>query len=122
MTGSDVKTLCRLALGSPRATLLAALVATLAFAAGLPRLETAVGYRAFLGDSHPSVRAFDAFLERFEGGLPLAIVYGCDDGAPCRSVFDDAALAMAREVARSLAGAPGVARVESPATSALFVP
>jgi predicted RND superfamily exporter protein len=117
-----VKTLVRVSLAHPRATLAAALAATFFFAAALPRLETAVGYRAFLGEAHPSVRTFDAFLERFEGGLPLAIVYACGEGAPCESVFDDAALAMAREVAGALAAAPGVRRVESPATSTLFVP
>jgi hypothetical protein len=117
-----VKPLVRLALLHPAATLLAAALATLAFAAGLPRLETAVGYRAFLGEAHPAVRRFDAFLARFGSGLPLAIAWACGEGAPCASVFDETALAMAREVAAALAATPGVARVESPATSTLFVP
>jgi predicted RND superfamily exporter protein len=117
-----VKHLTRLALAFPRATLLAALGLSLAFAAGLARLETAVGYRAFLGEAHPSVRRFDAFLARFEGGLPLALVYACEGEAPCTSVFDASALEMARDVSATLAGAPGVRRVESPATATLLVP
>jgi predicted RND superfamily exporter protein len=117
-----VKPLAQLALLRPGATLLAAALATLALAAGLPRLETAVGYRAFLGEAHPSVRRFDAFLARYAGGLPLAIAYACGEGAPCESVFDDAALSMARDVAAALAATRGVARVESPATSTLLVP
>jgi predicted RND superfamily exporter protein len=117
-----VKTLTRLSLAFPRTTLLAALALTLAFGAGLARLETAAGYRALLGEAHPSVRRFDAFLARFEGGLPLALVYACDDGAPCASVFDVPALEMARDVSAALSGAPGVRRVESPATTPILVP
>jgi predicted RND superfamily exporter protein len=117
-----VQTLLRLALSRPAATLAAALALTLGFAAGLPRLETAVGYRAFLGAGHPSVRRLDAFLERYEGGLPLALVYACEGGAPCESVFDVAALEMARDVSAALAAAPGVRGVLSPANAALFVP
>jgi predicted RND superfamily exporter protein len=117
-----VTQLARFALSHPRATLAAALAATLFFAAGLPRLETAVGYRAFLGESHPAVRRFDAFLERYEGGLPLALVYACEDGAPCASALDAEALAMARDVSAALAGAPGVRRVESPATATVWLP
>jgi hypothetical protein len=117
-----VNTLVRLALSRPAATLAATLVLTLAFAAGMARLETAVGYRAFLGAGHPSVQRFDAFLERYEGGLPLALVYACEGGAPCQSVFDAAALEMARDVSAALAAEPGVRGVLSPATATLWVP
>jgi predicted RND superfamily exporter protein len=117
-----VNNLVRFALRRPAATLGAALALTLAFAAGLPRLETAVGYRALLGDAHPSVARFDAFLERYEGGLPLALVYACEGQAPCRSVFDGPALEMARDVSAALAVAPGVRGVLSPANATLWVP
>jgi uncharacterized protein len=117
-----VTRLARLALTHPRAVLALVAAATLGFAAGLARLETAVGYRAFLGAHHPTVRELDAFLERFEGGLPLALVYACEDGAPCASVFDRDALEMARDVTAALRGARGVRRVESPATAVVFLP
>lgn len=112
----------RVALAHPRATLCAALALALVAAAGVARLGSAAGYRAFLGDSHPSVLRFDAFLARFEGGLPLALVYACEGAAPCTSVFDAEALAMARDVSAALAGAPGVRRVTSPATATLLLP
>jgi predicted RND superfamily exporter protein len=117
-----VTTLARKALAHPRAVLALAVAATLFFAAGIPRLETAVGYRAFLGAEHPAVRDLDAFLTRFEGGLPLALVYACEGSAPCTSVFDASALEMARDVSAALRGAHGVRRVESPASAIVFVP
>jgi uncharacterized protein len=117
-----VKALARFSLAHARVVLAAALVATLFFAAGLPRLETAVGYRAFLGAHHPAVRDLDTFLARFEGGLPLALVYACEGEAPCASVFDATALEMARTVGTALRGAPGVQRVESPASAIVFLP
>jgi uncharacterized protein len=114
--------LARLSLAHPRTVLALALAATLFFAAGIPRLETAVGYRAFLGAEHPAVRDLDAFLARFEGGLPLALVYACEGAAPCASVFDASALEMARDVSAALRGTAGVRRVDSPASAIVFVP
>lgn len=117
-----MKTLARLALARPLAALAAALALTLAFGSGLPRLGADVGYRAFLGEEHPAVRRFDAFLERYEGGLPMALVYTCEGRAPCRSAFDPPALEMARAVGEAVAAAPGVRHVESPANAAVLVP
>jgi len=106
----------------PSAALAALLVLTAGLAAGLPQLRSDVGYRAFLGADHPSVRRFDAFLDRFGGGLPMAAVYRCDDAAPCASVFDPGALEMAARVAGRLAASPVVVGVESPATTLLVAP
>ena len=117
-----MKTLARFALAHPLATLAAALAATLAFGAGLLRLETDVGYRAFLGADHPAVRRYDAFLARYEGGVPMALVYTCEGSAPCRTVFDASALEMARAVSDAVASAPGVRRVESPSRTAVLMP
>ncbi len=89
---------------------------------GLLRLETDVGYTAFLGESHPAVRRFDAFLERFGGGYPIAVVWSCAETERCERVFDDDALRMAAAVAGRLRSRPGVRRVESPATSLLMLP
>jgi predicted RND superfamily exporter protein len=118
-----MKTLTRLALERPGATLAACALATLALAAGLPRLETEVGYRAFLGEDHPAVVRFDAFLQRFGGGLPVAVVWSCADPEPkCEDVFDADALAMARAITLALRSSPDVRRAESPATATLLLP
>lgn len=114
--------LTRTSLRSPVATLACIGVLTLVAAAGLLRLSTDVGYRAFLGSDHPSVRAFDAFLERFGGGFPVAIVWSCAQTERCSSVFDPESLLMADQVVREMARAPGVRRVAGPANAMLLMP
>jgi hypothetical protein len=114
--------LTRISLAHPRATLLALALLTGFFAAGALRVETDVGYRALLGRAHPTLVRFDAFLERFDGGFPLAALYRCGESPGCASVFEPGAVAMAADVAARLAGAPGVRRVESVATTPLWVP
>lgn len=106
----------------PRASTLLLLALTLGAVAGLPRLTTDVGYRAFLGPDHPTIRRFDAFLEHFESGLPLMAVWSCEDGRACESVFDPQALQMADALERQLAKSPAVRRVTSPASATLLVP
>ena len=114
--------LTRAALRSPRLAMGLLTALTLLLAAGIPRLETDVGYRAFLGADHPVVRTFDEFLARFGGGLPVAVAWGCTDPAPCRSVFDPVSLQMAARVARTLEATRGVSRVHGPGTSELLMP
>jgi len=81
-----------------------------------------VGYRAFLGSEHPAIRRFEAFLARFDSGLPLMAVWSCDESPGCKTVFDPEALRMAATVAQQLAQSPAVRRVRSPATTALLLP
>jgi predicted RND superfamily exporter protein len=114
--------IARWCLARPGAAVVALVAVTIALAAGLPRLRTDVGYRAFLGQHHPSVERFDGFLERFGGGLPMAAVWRCGEGAPCEAVFDDAALAMTARVAERLARAPGVRAVHTPGNTPVALP
>ena len=104
----------------PRLVLVGLLLATAALAAGLPRLETEAGYRAFLGAEHPAIRKLDAFAARFGGGLPFAVVWSCAESPACEDVFEPAPLEMAHGVARLMEAVPGVARVDGPATSPLL--
>jgi len=110
------------ALRFPRTTAAILAAATLFFAAGLPRLTTSVGYRAFLGESHEAVERLDAFIERFGAGLPVAAVWSCAETRRCDTVFDPSALRMAASIAAALEATPGIRRVESPATSELLFP
>jgi len=109
------------ALGRPALVLALALAATLGLGAGALRVGTDSGYRAFLGAGHPVVRDLDRVAARFGGGVPFALVFRCRDAAPCRSVFDPAALEMAHALASEIAAVPGVRRVDGPATSPLLV-
>lgn len=113
--------LAHLSLRRPRTVLVALAVATIALGAGLPRLRTEVGYRAFLGAGHPAVRELDAFVARFGGGLPMAVVWSCETSPACDGVFDAASLGMAFELAGGVATLPGVRRVDGPATSPVLV-
>lgn len=116
-----MKGLPRLALRAP-ALVLALLAATTgAMLFGLTRVQTDLGYRAFLGTHHPSVAAFDAFLDRFGGGLPLRAVYTCDE-SPCSTALDAAALEMARDVGDAMERSPAVGGVASPARAVVFDP
>src|SRR5262245_13938833 len=92
----------------PFIVLLVALTLTLALAAGALRVGADTGYRALLGPDHPMVRELEAVAVRFGGGVPFAIVYRCEAPAPCASVFDPSALAMAHDVTTAIAALPGV--------------
>jgi predicted RND superfamily exporter protein len=105
------------ALRHPGLTLGVLLAVTAVLGVGVARLDTAVGYRAFLGDTHPAVERLDAFVERFGGGVRVAAIWSCAEVALCESVFDDAALRMGADVARRVEAVDGVLRVSSPATS-----
>ncbi|MBK7948200.1 MAG: MMPL family transporter [Deltaproteobacteria bacterium] len=111
-----------LGLRRPALALVIAGCVALVLGLGALRVGTDTGYRAFLGAEHPAVEELERAVGRFGGGVPFAIVYRCAGEAPCGSVFDANALAMAHALATRLAALPGVARVESPATSALLVP
>ncbi len=114
--------LTRYALRFPVFTWGAAAIITAFMALGLPRLETDVGYRAFLGPDHAAVVQLDHFADRFVGGIPIAAVWSCRESDPCEHVFDPDSLAMAYRVATALARVPGVRRVDGPATTALLAP
>lgn len=110
----------RIALARWRTTAAAAAVITIVAVAGLLRLQTAVGYRAFLGAEHPVVQEFDEFVERFGGGLPLLAVWSCATSTACNSALDDASLAMAYGLVQRLNGIAAIRLVDSPATSGLL--
>ncbi len=114
--------LTEISLTYPRSVLTALVMVTVLFAAGLPRLETDVGYRAFLGEEDKEVRKLDDFVARFGGGFPIALIWSCADTSFCSDVFEPKALRMAQDLSRTLELMPGVARVESPATSILLTP
>lgn len=105
----------------PLAVVVLACLAAAGLGAGALRVGTDTGYRAFLGAGHPVVRDLDAVAARFGGGAPFAITWVCGVPAPCESVFDAEALALAHTVATQLAAVPGVRRVDGPATSPLLV-
>ena len=114
--------LTRLSLSYPKLTLLVVALVTAVLGVGLTRLRTEFGYRVLIGDEHPSVRALDAFIAQFGGGLPARIAWECGEGQPCNTVFDPSSLEMAFAVTNALSPLAGIQNVEGPATAALLVP
>ncbi len=114
--------LTRFSLRHPRLGAAIILAVTALAALGALRIETNAGFRAYVGSDHPAVRRLDQFIARFGGGLPVAAVWSCAHTEACDSVFDDASLMMAYQVATALERTAGVRSVQSPATSALLVP
>jgi len=115
-----MRALAHFALHRPALSIVLLLALSAGAGAGLLRLTSDVGYRAFLGPHHPSIQRFDAFLERFGGGLPMLAVWSCEE-SPCESALDPAALEMAAAVSEELAENAFVQRVVSPASAPLLV-
>ena len=92
------------------------------FSFGILRLQTDVGYRTFMGETHPEIQKFDSFIERFGGGLPLFIVWQCGEQQPCEYFYDASSLAMARDIATQLEQHPDINSVQSPGTTSLLLP
>ncbi len=110
----------RVALEYPRAAALVIVLITAWGLMGVVRIESAVGYRAFLGEHHPVIRELDDFVGRFGGGLPLLAVWTCGSNEPCADALDAVSLKMSYDVARRLMASAVVRGVDSPATTAIL--
>lgn len=120
VSGAAMQRLSLACLRRPLSTVAAIATLTLALGLGLPRVETDVGYRAFLGETHPAILALDRFAGRFGGGLPFAVVWSCRESSGCERALDPASLAMAHALTRALEDVAGVRRVDGPATTPLL--
>lgn len=112
--------LTALSLSHPVCVGLALLAMTIFFGIGLTRVETAVGYRAFLGEEHPELVALDRLGDTFGAGYGMAAVWRCGPSEVCGDVFDEASLLMARAVADDLRERSPFLRVDGPASSPLW--
>lgn len=114
--------LTRFVLGAPIASSALLLVATVFFVAGATRVQREFGYRTLLGPDYPAIVSLETFVQRYSGGFPVYIVWSCGEAQPCRSVFDQSSLRMARSLEDRLRIAAGVQDVRSPASASLIVP
>jgi len=113
--------LTRYSLEHPRLTTALIAVITLALASQLLFLRAETGYRAYLGEYHPTIEKLESFIDGFGGGLPMAAVWSCADTDQCESVFDDNALFMASDIVGQLRRRNDVRRIESPATTPILI-
>jgi len=91
--------------------LAAALAACLvAFSAGR---RSEVGYAAYFGPASPELRRLEAFLDEFETGSALLIVFGCRETPRCRRVDEPWALGFLARLHEAAERLPNVRRVTS---------
>ncbi len=113
--------LTRLSLAHPVWTLVALVLATAFFGAGIPRIQRETSLRTFLGPRHQTVVTLDRHLETFGGGYPVIIAYSCEETPLCESVFDPAALQMAEDVRTALQATFGVQSVYAVSNAPLLL-
>jgi predicted RND superfamily exporter protein len=100
----------------PVVTLAAALAAgLLALSSGRP---SEVGYAAYFGPASPELGRLEAFLDEFETGAPLLLVFGCRESPRCERVDEPWALGFLARLHEAAERLPNVRRV----TSAWTVP
>lgn len=72
-----------------------------------------VGYAAYFGPRSPELRQLAAFLDEFETGSALLIVFGCRESARCERVDEPWALDFLARLHAAAEGLPNVRRVAS---------
>jgi hypothetical protein len=90
-------------------------------AVGASKLHSQTGYRAALGDSHPSVRRLDAFISDFGGGLPVQVAWECPRSKSCQHALEPPFLLAAERIAAAIRVVPGVRAVHTPANTPVFI-
>lgn len=110
--------LTRASLRRPVATvaLLGAAIAWLAH--GAATVPSEVGYAAYFGPRSPELERLEAYLEEFESGVHLIVVFGCRETPRCRSIGEPFALDLLARLHVALDRLPNVRRT----WSALDVP
>jgi predicted RND superfamily exporter protein len=76
----------------PRAWIVGAATLTAGLAVLAGRMPGEVGYAAYFGPESPEVRQLTAFLDEFESGFHLLIVFSCRETTRCRRIDEPWAL------------------------------
>ena len=97
----------------PRATVAAAAIATALLVAAASRLPSEVGYAAYFGPRSPEVLRLASFLEEFESGVHLLVVFGCRETSRCKAIAEPWALDFLGRVQAALDRVPNVRRTWS---------
>ncbi|HTY18321.1 MAG TPA: MMPL family transporter [Myxococcota bacterium] len=84
--------LAEISVGRPRATLAAAALGLGALLCGALRARSEVGYAAYFGPDSPEVAQLSAFLDEFESGFHLLIVFSCRETTRCHRIDEPWAL------------------------------
>lgn len=97
----------------PRATVAIAAIAAALLVAAASRLPSEVGYAAYFGPRSPEVLRLASFLDEFESGVHLLVVFGCRETARCDAIAEPWALDFLGRLQAALDGVPNVRRTWS---------
>lgn len=112
-TARLAEALAAASLRRPVATSLAIGVAVLALYGFAARVPSEVGYAAYFGPRSPEVARLEAFLDEFESGVHLLVVFGCRETARCQAIGEPWALDFLGRLHAALDGVPNVRRASS---------
>lgn len=113
--------LTALAVVHPFSTLSAAALligVMLFFALGV---QKEVGYAAYLGPNDPQVEALGDFLQEFQSGLHVVLVFSCGAGSGCVSQYEESTLATLGRLHSEIEQLPNVHKVWSLLNSPILV-
>ena len=102
----------------PAATVAVLGLAIAVLAAAATRAPSEVGYAAYFGPRSPELARLTAFLDEFESGVHLVVVFGCRETPRCRTIAEPFALDFLGRLHAALDALPNVRRT----WSALDVP
>jgi predicted RND superfamily exporter protein len=97
----------------PRATVAVAAIAAALLVAAASRLPSEVGYAAYFGPRSPEVLRLASFLDEFESGVHVLVVFGCRETARCDAIAEPWALDFLGRLQAALDEVPNVRRTWS---------
>lgn len=112
-TGRLAAWLTATSLRRPARTIAVAAVAVAGLAFAASRAPGEVGYAAYFGPGSPELERLDAFLDEFESGIHLVVVFGCRETPRCRSIGEPFALDLLGRLHAALDRLPNVRRTWS---------
>ena len=96
-------------------------IVTLLLTVAASRLPSEVGYAAYFGPRSPEVMRLAAFLEEFESGVHLLVVFGCRETTRCHAIAEPWALDFLGRLQAKLDAVPNVRRTFSALNTPIVV-
>ena len=97
----------------PLLTVALGLVVTVGLLYQAAQIQSEVGYAAYFGPEDPAVTRLSEFLEEFDSGLHILIVFGCPESRICSSIRDREALEFISRLQAEVDRLPNVRRTQS---------
>ena len=105
----------------PRTTVAVYAIAAALLVAAAARLPSEVGYAAYFGPRSPEVLRLASFLDEFESGVHLLVVFGCRETTRCQAIAEPWSLDFLGRLQAALDGVPDVRRTWSALNTPILV-